>query len=138
MAEIRHGTRSGYNACVKRPEGSCEACREAARVYEQDRLARERAEGAASLAEAMDALPDMVEFDELVEVRRTLKMTDALLYRAKSPRDSAPLIQRRMELLSRVAELEKAAAVERGEGKRVTPVDEIARRRAERLSRAAG
>lgn len=135
---IKHGTRSGYNDCVKRPEGSCDLCRAAARVYEAERKARVDAENAASLAEAMDALPDYDGFDELAEVRRTLKMTDALLYRAKSPRDSAPLVQRRLDLVTRIAELERAAAVERGEGKRVTPLDEIGRRRAERLNRAAG
>lgn len=135
--EIKHGTRTGYNKCVARPEGSCEACKEAARLYEAERAARKAAENAESLADAMDVLPEPTgPFDELGEHHRMLRMVDALLYRVKSPRDTAPLLQRRMEIVSRIAELERVRAAASGE--RVSPLDEIAQRRAERLNRAAG
>lgn len=136
--DFKHGTPAGYRKCRKRPSGACAECLAAEAAYKADYRARVEAANAETLAEAMEALPDVEGFDELAEVRRTLEMTDALLYRAKSPRDSAPLVQRRLDLVTRIAELERAAAVERGEGKRVTPLDEIGRRRAERLNRAAG
>lgn len=45
MAEemiVEHGTRLGYQVCVKRPEGSCEECRAARRAYNIERLAAGR------------------------------------------------------------------------------------------------
>jgi len=33
IVEIAHGTRNGYQQCVKRDEGSCVDCRTAAREY---------------------------------------------------------------------------------------------------------
>lgn len=135
--EIKHGTTPWeYRKCLKRPEGACEACQAVEAAYKDEYRARKAVEGAESIVEAMELLPERGGWDELSEQRWMLDYLTARLYQAKSPRDIAGLVGQRREVVARIAELERLRAAD--SGGRVSPLDEIARRRAERLDRAAG
>lgn len=69
--DIEHGTRNGYNACRRRPEGPCEPCRVASAEYMRDYragrgMARNRAQTTAyARALAVLRVRHQAEFDAL-------------------------------------------------------------------------
>lgn len=109
MARIEHGTRTGYNRCVERSGGACDACKAAAREYEAQRRLDAAAKAAASFQDAINNEPviDGV-LDELWEARENLRLVRAAMRAGKSPRDVAALSKQRLELVTRIKELEVA------------------------------
>lgn len=104
---IDHGTRSAYNACSKRPEGACEACKRAAAEYEANRRREAKMRAAADFSEALELEPEVeTDLDELDDLRDNLRLVRARMKVAKSDPSAAALSKQRMDIVRRIKELE--------------------------------
>lgn len=129
------GTVAGYHAHKRRSEDTCPDCREAMAKDKRDKRATERARAAASMAEAIETEPDVEPgLDPLELARWNARLVRAAM-RTSGPRDMAANSKRLEELGALIAKLE----AERDDSKKkVSPLDEIANRRAQRLNKATG
>lgn len=104
---INHGTRGGYNACYKRPEGACDACKAAAAEY-QGALRREaEMKAQETFAEALELEPAIDgPLDALDDARDNLRIVRAAMRVSRSTRDVSALSKQRDELVARIKDLE--------------------------------
>lgn len=124
------GTWAAYNRHRRRHEPVDEACAQAARDQKNARAESKRVAvtDVVKLAIAA-AAPASEEIDPLAEARESLRMVKAAM-RAGAP-GTASLSKQHMELVALIVKLEGAAKP------RESKLDELARRRAERIAAAA-
>lgn len=124
------GTPAAYRRHRRRGEPVDDACAAAAREQKNSRTRAKRQETAAVVALAVAEAPaDEAPIDELAEARDTLRMVTAAM-KAGAP-GLASLAKQRMELVAQIRKLEGAARPKESK------LDELARRRAERLAASA-
>ncbi|GAB6857331.1 hypothetical protein [Microbacterium xylanilyticum] len=124
------GTPAAYRRHRRRGEPVDDACAAAAREQKNSRVRAKREETAAVVALAVDEAPaEDAPIDELAEARDTLRMVTAAM-KAGAP-GLASLAKQRMELVALIRKLEGAARPKESK------LDELARRRAERLAASA-
>lgn len=136
------GTTAGYHAHYRRAKQEtgvgtveCGACRHAMAEDRKDKRVTERARAASSMAEAIETEPEVeAGLDPLELARWNARLVKAAMRNA-SPRDMAANSKRLEELGELIARIE---AERGGTKKKVSPLDEIAERRAQRLNEAAG
>lgn len=133
MAEC--GTLAGYHAHRRREEDSCGPCRAAMAEDKREKRLDAKARAASSMAEAIETEPEVEPgLDPLELARWNTRLVKAAMRNA-SPRDMAANSKRLEELGELIARLE----AERDQTqKKVSPLDEIAKRRAERRNQATG
>ena len=136
------GTTAGYHAHYRKAKQEtgvgtveCDACRAAMAKDRQDKRVTERARAASSMAEAIETEPEVEPgLDPLELARWNARLVKAAMRNA-SPRDMAANSKRLEEIGELIAKLE----AERDDSKKkVSPLDEIAKRRAQRLNEATG
>lgn len=139
MAEC--GTVAKYHAHYREAKESggkveCGPCLSALADSKKRERHRKRQQEAENMSEAIGMEPDVEPgLDELADCRENLKLVRALMNIATSPRDMAGLSKQRADLVERIVRLE----AERDDSKKkVSPLDEIAKRRAQRLNEATG
>ncbi|OZB87552.1 MAG: hypothetical protein B7X41_12710 [Microbacterium sp. 14-71-5] len=124
------GTPAAYRRHRRRGEPVDDACAAAAREQKNSRVRGKREKVAAVVAIAVTEAPaDDAPIDELAEARDTLRMVTAAM-KAGAP-GLASLAKQRMELVAQIRKLEGAARPKESK------LDELARRRAERLAASA-
>jgi hypothetical protein len=133
MAEC--GTLAGYHAHRRRQEDACGPCRGAMAEDKREKRLDAKARAASSMAEAIETEPEVEPgLDPLELARWNARLVKAAMRNA-SPRDMAANSKRLEELGDLIARLE----AERDQTqKKVSPLDEIAKRRAQRLNQTAG
>lgn len=125
------GTFTAYKRHKRRGEVVDDACAQAARDQKNDRKVRERAETAEVVRLAIVDAPEPVEgIDELEEARFNLSIVKATM-QAGVPTGMAALSKQYAELVSLIKRLEDQAKPE------VSALDQLAKRRAERLAKTA-
>lgn len=124
------GTFAAYLRHKRKGEPVDDACAQAARDQKNARSskARDDSVGVFQLTVADEPVPELV--DELVDARENLAVIRAAM-REAAPRELAALSKRRQELVERIAVLERKS--DKGGG----VLDEIAKRRKDRLAASA-
>lgn len=125
------GTWAAYKRHRRNGEEACAACKAAARDQQRQRVAKRTAEVAEVVKLAVVALPEVDPVDELERARKNLRFVEGLM-EAGVRSGAAALSRQHMDLVAHIARLEASAG-----GKRVSVLDELARRRADRLAGAA-
>ena len=134
------GTVAGYHAHYRQTKKTgekveCRPCLDAVAEDMAQKRLDAKARAASSMAEAIETEPDVDEgIDELEEARQNLRLVRAAM-RNSSPRDMASLSKRREELAELIKRLEADQAVANGE--KVSRIDQLANRRAQRLAKTA-
>lgn len=123
------GSVTAYQRHKRRGEPVDDACAAAAREQKNARVRVKRERVAAVVALAVAAPVEVAPIDELAEARETLRMVTAAM-KAGAP-GLASLAKQRMELVALIRKLEGAARPKESK------LDELARRRAERLAASA-
>lgn len=124
------GTPAAYRRHRRRGEPVDDACAAAARDQKNSRSRAKREKTSEVVALAVAETPvDETPIDELAEARDTLRMITAAM-KAGAP-GLASLAKQRMELVAQIRKLEGAARPKESK------LDELARRRAERLAASA-
>jgi hypothetical protein len=128
------GTFAAYARHLRKKEEPCDACKQAARDQKNVRADATRSESAAvvslAIAAAPPAPPAAEEISELDDALENLRIVKAVM-------DEAPanaiggLSKRREELVARIARLQTANKP------KVSALDQLAQRRADRLAAAA-
>lgn len=131
---LGEATPGSYRRHLADGEEPCDACKAAEAEYKRGRRADLAAQAADSFVEALDLEPEIEgEFDQLADLRDTLRMVRAEMRVAKSSRERASLAKVRIELGDKIRLLEAAQGQ-----KANAPHDEIrARRNARRARQAA-
>lgn len=131
---LGEATPGSYRRHLADGEEPCDACKAAEAEYKRGRRADLAAQAAESFADALDLEPEIEgEFDQLADLRDTLRMVRAEMRVAKSSRERASLAKVRIELGDKIRLLEAAQGQ-----KANAPHDEIrARRNARRARQAA-
>lgn len=124
------GTFTAYKRHVRRGERVDDLCAQAARDQKNDRVEAARARSAEVVSLAIVAEPVVESVSELDEALENLRIVKAVMKDAPASA-IAGLSKRREELVARVAKMQAASKPE------VSALDQLAARRAERLSRAA-
>ena len=121
------GTPAAYRRHRRRGEAVDDACARAARNQKNERVSSKRDATAAVVQLAIAAAPPVSEdIDPLAEARESLRMVKAAM-EAGAP-GTAALSKQHMELVSQIARLEAASKP------RESKLDELARRRADRIA----
>lgn len=133
------GTFTAYKRHKRNGEPVDDACAQAARDQANERNAGKRASGAEKVRAALAALPEpdpepesepVTGVDELAEAYETLNWIKALMA-AGTQQGAAALAKQRLEVVALIKRLEGAAKPKE------SMLDELARKRAERLAKAA-
>ena len=127
------GTFTAYKRHARKGEPVDDACAQAARDQKNERSQKQRAEGAAAVRNRLEFVPKPAAptgIDELAEAYATLAWVTALMDEGIT-QGAAALAKQRMELVALIKRLESAKNPE------VSALDEIARKRAERLAASA-
>jgi hypothetical protein len=146
------GTWAAYKRHLRKKEEVDEACAEAARVQRREQHAREDgrdalmselAKGNEADTEKVSQLVSYGQFedvavpvheDALESARWRLRRVRAAMLVA-GPRDVAPLAKAEQEVVAEIARLSKPVGAEE---KKVSALDQLANKRAERLAKATG
>ena len=142
------GTFTAYKRHKRNGETPCEPCMEASREYvraQRERQAERNAVNAEALAAAEgETVKQLVAYGEFTEVtvpsfedalesaRWRLRRVRAALLVA-GPRDVAPLAKAEADAVADIARLVRPAK----EQEKVSPLDQLAKRRADRIAKAA-
>ncbi|WP_461638704.1 hypothetical protein [Leucobacter sp. BZR 635] len=125
------GTLAAYRRHLRKGEAACAECLAEVAADKQRRADERRAGQAAAVRAQLSAVPDLVEparaIDELDEAYATLTWIKAQMDSGVA-QGAAALAKQRMELVALIKRLESASKPE------VSALDEIARKRAERLA----
>ncbi|GAA1323078.1 hypothetical protein GCM10020360_28190 [Nonlabens tegetincola] len=124
------GTFTAYKRHSRKGEPVDTACAQAARDQKNERAERGREVAAAAVRAQLEAVPDPPAssgIDELAEAYDTLQWVKAQMDSGVA-QGAAALAKQRMEIVALIKRLESAAKPE------VSALDEIARKRAERLA----
>lgn len=129
------GTFSAYKRHKRNGEPVDDACAQAARDQANERNAGKRVSGAEKVKAALAVLPEPepepeAGVDELAEAYETLNWIKALMA-AGTQQGAAALAKQRLEVVALIKRLEGAAKPKE------SMLDELARKRAERLAKAA-
>ena len=131
------GTFTAYKRHKRNGEPVDDACAQAARDQANERNAGKRASGAEKVRVALAVLPEpepesepVAGVDELAEAYETLNWIKALMA-AGTQQGAAALAKQRLEVVALIKRLEGAAKPKE------SMLDELARKRAERLAKAA-
>ena len=133
------GTFTAYKRHKRNGEPVDDACAQAARDQANERNAGKRASGAEKVRAALAVLPEpdpepesepVTGVDELAEAYETLNWIKALMA-AGTQQGAAALAKQRLEVVALIKRLEGAAKPKE------SMLDELARKRAERLAKAA-
>lgn len=126
------GTTAAYRRHLRNGEDPCGVCLDANARGKQDSKSRSQEARSAEVRSILSVVPDPVvsEIDELAEAYETLEWVKSLMA-AGVTQGAASLAKQRVELVSLIKRLE-------GAGKSgVGALDEIARKRADRLANSA-
>lgn len=123
------GTWAAYNRHRRRGEPIDAACAEAARVQKNERVSAKRAETAEVVQLKVAESPVLAEIDPLQDARDNLRVVIAAM-EAGAP-GIAALSKQRTELVQLIVRLEGASKP------RESKLDELARRRADRIAAAS-
>ena len=122
------GTTAAYRRHLRNGEQPCEACRSANAAARRDQKLESRSEAAEVVQLAIVAAPPAPDAtDELERLRWNLRILEATM-EAGVPTGMAALSKQHADLVARIVKLESAAAPKESK------LDELARRRAERLA----
>lgn len=127
------GTFSAYKRHKRNGEPVDDACAQAARDQANERNAGKRVSGAEKVKAALAVLPEsepVAGVDELAEAYETLNWIKALMA-AGTQQGAAALAKQRLDVVALIKRLEGAAKPKE------SMLDELARKRAERLAKAA-
>lgn len=129
------GTFSAYKRHKRNGEPVDDACAQAARDQANERNAGKRVSGAEKVKAALAVLPEPepepeAGVDELAEAYETLNWIKALMA-AGTQQGAAALAKQRLDVVAQIKRLEGAAKPKE------SMLDELARKRAERLAKAA-
>lgn len=122
------GTTAAYRRHLRAGEAPCDACRAANAAAKKSKVAavQDRAAEVVKLA-IVDAPPPAESTDELEKLRWNLRILEATM-ESGVPNGMAALSKQHAELVARIVKLESAAAPKESK------LDELARRRAQRLA----
>lgn len=125
------GTTAAYRRHLRNGEPACDACKAANTEAKKSsvRASQDRAAEVVKLA-IVDAPPPAESTDELEKLRWNLRILEATM-ESGVPNGMAALSKQHAELVARIVKLESADAPKESK------LDELARRRAERLAKAS-